>query len=120
MPFKRRRSDLCLTNEERKELEKLRVSRTAEKRKVVRASILLDSFAGLSDRAVAAKNRVDRNTVGQVVRKCLELGVGATLIDLRPGRAPVIGDDAKTWVRDLACRKPAELGIRASCGHIVF
>jgi transposase len=110
MPFKRRRQDLYLTEEERKLLEKLRVSRTAEKRKVVRASILLDSFAGLSDRAVAARNHVDRNTVAQCVRKCLEFGVAATLMDLRPGRAPIIGDDAKTWVRDLACRKPVELG----------
>ena len=99
-----------LSEEERKSLEKLRASRTAEKRKVVRASILLDSFAGLSDLAVARKNHVDRNTVAQCVSKCLELGVEATLMDLRPGRAPIIGDDAKTWVRDLACRKPVEFG----------
>jgi transposase len=110
MPFKRGRKDIDLTEEERNLLEKLRASRTAEKRRVVRASILLDSFAGFSDRAVAAKNHVNRHTVEQCLRKCLAFGVEATLKDLRPGRAPIIGDDAKTWVKDLACRKPVELG----------
>ncbi|HKV42660.1 MAG TPA: hypothetical protein VJX67_25900 [Blastocatellia bacterium] len=52
---------------------------------------------------------MDRNTVVGCVRKCLEFGVEAALMDLRPGRVPIIGDDAKTWVRDLACRKPVEL-----------
>jgi transposase len=130
MPFKRRRKDLHLTEEEKDRLGKLRRSRTAEKRRVMRASILLDSIAGLSDQAVAARNHVNRNTVALCISKCLESGVEAALSDLRPGRAVTITNDAKAWVVNLACRKPLEFGysyelwtysllrehVRANCG----
>lgn len=110
MPFKKRRKELCLTEEEKDRLKKLGVSRTAEKRKVIRASILLDSIAGLSDQAVSTKNHVNRNTVVLCISKCLEFGVEAALSDLRPGKTATITDDAKTWVVNLACQKPKELG----------
>jgi hypothetical protein len=44
-------------------LERLRKSRTEEKRSTVRAAILLDSIAGPGDQAVARAQRVNRNTV---------------------------------------------------------
>jgi hypothetical protein len=44
-------------------LERLRKSRTGQKRRTVRAAILLDSFAGLSDQAIAQVQRVNRNSV---------------------------------------------------------
>jgi hypothetical protein len=44
-------------------LERLRKSRTEQKRRTVRAAILLDSFAGLSDQAIAQVQRVNRNSV---------------------------------------------------------
>jgi transposase len=36
--------------------------------------------------------------------------VEAALSDLRPGKKATITDDAKTWVMNLACQKPNELG----------
>lgn len=110
MPFKKRRKELRFSEAEKDRLKKLSVSRTAEKRKVIRASILLDSIAGLSDQAVAVKNHVNRNTVVLCISKCLESGVEAALRDLRPGKAATITDDAKTWIVNLACQKPQELG----------
>jgi len=111
MPFKRQRKDLSFTDKEMELLRKLRVSRTEQKRKVVRACILLDSLGGLSDQAVADNNRVNRNTVVLCVSKCLQFGVDAALNDLqRPGKPASITDDAKTWVVNLACQKPKELG----------
>jgi hypothetical protein len=44
-------------------LERLRKSLTEQKRRTVRAAILLDSFAGLSDQAIAQVQRVNRNSV---------------------------------------------------------
>ena len=44
-------------------LERLRKSRTEQKRRTVRTAILLDSFAGLSDQAIAQVQRVNRNSV---------------------------------------------------------
>jgi len=49
--------------EEQGMLERLRKSRTEQKRHTVRATILLDSFAGLSDQAIAQVQRVNRNSV---------------------------------------------------------
>lgn len=49
--------------EEQGMLERLRKSRTEQKRRTVRAAILLDSFAGLSDQAIAQVQRVNRNSV---------------------------------------------------------
>ena len=110
MPFKKRRREVCFTEEEKVRLRKLSVSRTAEKRSVIRASILLDSIKGLSDQAIAAKNHVNRNTVILCISKCLQFGLDAALKDLRPGKTATITDDAKTWVINLACQKPIELG----------
>jgi transposase len=111
MPFVKLRKPLSFSPEEMDRLNRLRRSRSEEKRKVVRASILLDSLAGLSDQAVAAKNGVNRNTVVLCISKCLQFGLEAALKDLqRPGKPVQLTDDAKTWVLQLACQKPKDLG----------
>ena len=63
MPFQRRRRLLVFSEDEQGMLERLRKSRTEQKRRTVRAAILLDSFAGLSDQAIAQVQRVNRNSV---------------------------------------------------------
>src|SRR5579872_2970801 len=63
MPFTTKRSPLELSAEQKQELEKLRRSRTEEKRGVQHAALLLDSAAGLSDGEVARRNEVNRHTV---------------------------------------------------------
>ena len=111
MPFAKRRKALCFTPEDLQRLIRLRRSRSEERRKVLRASILLDSLEGLSDQAVADKNGVNRNTVVLCISKCLQFGLEAALNDLqRPGKPAQLTDDAKAWVLQLACQKPKDLG----------
>ena len=87
MPFAKRRKPLCFTPEDLERLIRLRRSRSEERRKVLRASILLDSLEGCSDQAVADKNGVNRNTVVLCISKCLQFGLEAALHDFqRPGK----------------------------------
>lgn len=111
MPFVTKRPPLNLSAEDRGRLEELRRSRVAEERQVVHAAILLDCASGLSDSAVAEANGVNRHTVALCAGKFLQFGMDAALGDLpRPGKSRSISDDAITWVLDLACQKPKDLG----------
>lgn len=111
MPFQRKRKPLQFTEAQRRQLESLRTSRTEQKRRTVRAAILLESLAGDTDEVIARRNRVSRTTVVLCVRKCLEFGMDAALNDLpRPGKPRQLPDDAIAWVLNLACQKPKELG----------
>ena len=86
MPFTKRRKPLFFSREEMDRLRNLQRSRRGEQRGVMRASLLLDSVAGLNDQAVATKNGVNRNTVVRCIAKCLQFGLDAALNDLqRPG-----------------------------------
>jgi transposase len=111
MPFPRKRSALQFTEQEEQKLESIRRSRTEEKRRTLRAAILLDSRSGLSDETIARHNHVSRGTVLLCIQKCLEFGLDAALGELpRPGKPRRLPDDAITWVQNLACQKPKELG----------
>lgn len=111
MPFPRKRKALEFTDEERRELESVRRSRTQAKRRTVRAAILLDSLAGQSDETVARHHHVSRSTVVLCIRKCLEFGLEAALGELpRSGKPRQLPDDAIAWVQNCACQKPKALG----------
>src|SRR5215469_5792264 len=111
MAFARRRPSLRLTPEDRTGLEKMRRSRSEQKRRTVRASILLNAADGMSDQANALATRVNRNTVVLCVGKCLRFGLEAALGELpRSGKPRRVSDEAIVWVRDLACQKPKGLG----------
>ena len=112
MPFQRRRRLLVFSEDEQRMLERLRKSRTEQKRRrMVRAAILLDSFAGLSDQAIARAQRVNRNTVILCIQKCLRFGVQAALGELPClGKPRRVSDAAIAWVQNSACQKPKELG----------
>lgn len=62
MPFPRKRNALRFTEQERGKLESVRKSRTAEKRRTLRAAILLDSLSGQSDETIARHHRVSRGS----------------------------------------------------------
>jgi len=65
----------------------------------------------LSDQAIAAKHRVNRNTVLLCIQKGLRFGIEAALGELpRPGKPRRVSDDAIAWVQHCACQKPKELG----------
>lgn len=111
MPFPKRRQPLHFTDEELRRLESIRRSRTEEKRRSLRAAILLDALSGQSDEAIAHHHHVSRGTVVLCIRKCLQSGLETALEELpRPGKPRQLPDDAKTWVQNCACQKPKELG----------
>jgi transposase len=111
MSFPRTRKPLSFTEEQQQMLERIRRSRTEQKRRTVRAAILLDSVIGLSDQAIAEQHRVNRNTVVLCIQKCLRFGIEAALGELpRPGKPRRVSDDAIAWVQHCARQKPKELG----------
>src|SRR5216684_4316688 len=111
MPFPRKRTTLQFTEQEERKLESIRKSRTEEKRRTMRAAILLDSWSGRSDETIARHHHVSRGTVVLCIRKCLQFGLDAALGELpRPGKLRQLPDDAIAWVLNCACQKPKELG----------
>src|ERR1700693_5561704 len=111
MPFPKRRKPLVFTQEEQKMLERIRKSRSEQKRRTLRAAILLDSLAGWGDQAIALVHRVNRNTVVPCIQKCLRFGVLAALGELpRSGKPRRVSDAAIAWVQHWACQKPKDLG----------
>jgi transposase len=111
MPFVTKRPAFSLSAADRERLGDLRRSRSAEKRQVLHAAILLECANGVSDSAVAAALGVNRHTVALCVRKFLQFGIDAALGELpRPGKSRRIADDAIAWVLHCACQKPKDLG----------
>jgi transposase len=111
MPFPRKRDRLQFSAEELRKLEYISRSRTEERRRALRAAILLGSLSGQSDESIAERHHVSRGTVVLCIRKCLEFGLDAALGELpRPGRPRQLTDDAAVWVQHCACQKPKELG----------
>jgi transposase len=111
MPFPKKRSPLHFSERDRLKLESIRKSRTAQKRRSLRAAFLLDSLAGQSDEAIARHHHVSRSTVVLCIQKVLQFGLDAALGELpRSGKPRQLTDDAIAWVQDCACQKPKELG----------
>jgi transposase len=111
MPFAKKRPPVVLNEEEREQLQGIRRSRTEEKRRTVRAAILLEAAAGFSDGAIARSQGVNRNTVMLCVQKYLGFGLEAALGELpRSGRPRRISDEAIAWILQVACQKPKDLG----------
>ena len=99
------------TETEQRELESVGKSRTEEKRRTLRAAILLASLSGQSDEAIAQHHHVSRSTVVLCIQKCLQFGLDTALGELpRPGKPRQMPDDAIAWVQNCACQKPKELG----------
>ena len=95
MPFPRKRNALQFTEAELRKLESIRKSRTEEKRRTVRAALLLDSLSGQSDEIIAQSHHISRGTVVLCIQKCLQFGVDAALGELpRAGKPRQLPDDA--------------------------
>src|SRR5260370_25753713 len=111
MPFISRRAPLHLTDEDSSYLARLAQSRTESAARVQRAQILLRYAERQTVSAIAAALHTNRPKVERCMSKSLELGVRAALQDLPGrGRRRSITDEDKTWVVDLACQKPKDLG----------
>lgn len=114
MGRKSTRAALELTAPDRADLERLAGSRTAPRREVERAQILLRYANGATVTEIHRALHVSRPTIYKCVDKALAAGVKAGLKDTyhRP-REPVIGESEKAFVINLACQKPKDLGLAA-------
>src|SRR3982074_655365 len=111
MPFISRRAPLHLTGKDSGYLDRLTQSRTESAARVQRAQILQRYAQGQTVSAIAAACSTNRPKVERCVAKALELGVRAAMRDLPGrGRRRSIREEDKTWVVDLACQKPKDLG----------
>ena len=106
-----RRPPLSLADEMRAELTTISRSRTESAARVRRAQILLAYSDGRRITDIAREMATTRPLVERVIDKALAFDPLQALKDLpRPGRAPKVSDDAKSWVLSVACCKPKELG----------
>jgi transposase len=108
------RTKLILDEAKRTELKTIASSRTSAFRDVQRAKILLQFSDGISISQMEKDIKVSRPTIYKCIDKALRMGVDAGLRDVfhRP-KAPVITDEAKAWVVNLACTKPKVHGYAA-------
>ena len=111
MAAPRRVIELAISDEEASELERLARSRTEPASRVSRARMLLAYRETPSFYAVGRAIGVTHQTVERCLRRAQRLGLMSALDDsARPGREPVITDEARTFIVDLACRKAKDFG----------
>jgi transposase len=133
MPFVSTRAQLILSAQDEAWLSHFSQSRSESAASVHRAQILLRYSQGETVSAIAAGLHTNRPKIERCIAKALQLGVRAALQDLPGrGRPAHISDEDKTWVVNLACQKPKQLGyaqelwttrllakhIRKHCGEV--
>jgi transposase len=103
--------ELAFSEQELADLTRVSRSRTEPASRVERARILLSYRETPSLYSTGRAIGVTHQTVERCLRRAQKLGIMAALDDSpRPGREPTITDEARTFIVDLACRKPKELG----------
>jgi transposase len=114
MPRKTKRPKLQLDEGQRLELLKISQSRTATIREVQRAGILLRYSDGIAISSIKKELNISRPTIYKCIDKALAAGIETGLKDKyhRP-KDPVITEEAKAWVVNLACTKPKDHGYAA-------
>lgn len=105
---------LLLSDEERNQLETIVRTRTLQAQVVTRARILLLKADGDSVDTIAEKVDLNRNSVLLCLKKYNAGGIENAIYDA-PGRGrnAEITDEEKTWIINVACQKPVELGYSA-------
>ena len=97
---------LPLSDEDKKYLKSLSKTRTIQAQVVDRARILLYKADGVSFDDIAARLNISKRTVRLCISKFNNGGLDAK----RSGRPAEVSDDAKAWIINLACQRPADLG----------
>jgi transposase len=114
MPRKSARPMLKVDKAQRNSLLKLSQSRTAPLREVERACILLKYLEGKNISTIEKELTVSRPTIYKCIDKALAAGVETALKDkYHSPKEPVITEEAKAWVINLACTKPKDHGYAA-------
>ena len=109
-----KRAALVLTSEQRAMLKALSASRSAPRREVERARVMLGYAEGKSISELQRLLGHSRSTIYRCVGKALAAGVQMGLKDKyhRPYE-PEIVEEAKAWVVSLACTQPKDHGLAA-------
>lgn len=112
MARKTQRAPLSLSDDQRSKFEQISKSRTAPLREVQRAKVILHYVDGFPISQIQALVNVSRPSIYKCIDKALAAGPDAGLRDHyhRPFD-PIITNEAKAWVVNLACTKPKELGL---------
>lgn len=112
--MKKRNTKITLSSKEIEYLEMQTRARTIQAQTVTRAKVLLLRSEGNTIEHISDKLDINRNSVILCLKKYLEGGVENALFDA-PGRGrnPEITDDEKSWIINVACQKPADLGYSA-------
>jgi transposase len=114
MPRKSQRAKLELEESQSQELISLSQSRTAPLREVQRASILLKYAEGKTIVSIKKDFNVSRPTIYKCIDKALAAGIETGLKDkYHKPKEPIITEEAKAWVVNLACTKPKDHGYAA-------
>lgn len=114
MPRKSQKAKLILTKEQKEHLQKIVQSRKAPIREVQRANILLRYSEDIPITDIEKMVQASRPTIYKWIEKALAMGIKEGLKDKyhRP-EEPVITEEAKAWVINLACKKPTDYGYAA-------
>ena len=114
MPRKSQKAKLVLDEKQKEQLKTISQSRKAPIREVQRANILLRYSEDIPVTDIEKMVQVSRPTIYKWVEKALAMGTEECLKDKyhRP-REPVITEEAKAWVINVACKKPTDFGYAA-------
>lgn len=114
MPRKSKKAKLILTKEQKDHLQKVAQSRKEPIREVQRANILLRYSECVPITEIEKMVQASRPTIYKWIEKALAMGIEEGLRDKyhRP-KEPVITEEAKVWVINLACKKPIDYGYAA-------
>jgi len=114
MPRKSQKAKLILSQENKEQLEQIANARKAPLREVQRANILLRYAEGMPIMHIEKTIHMSRPTIYKWIDKALAVGIEEGLKDkYHRAKEPVITEEAKTWVINLACTKPTEHGYAA-------
>lgn len=110
----RKASRIEISDNDKKRLESLARSRTEQAQVVQRAKMILLKAEGIKDEVIADKVDLSKNSVRLCISKYKAGGVDNALYDA-PGRGrnPEITDEEKTWIINIACQRPCDLGYSA-------
>jgi len=110
---------VVLKEEEKLYLEKIVRAKTSQVQTVERAKILLYRADGMLINDIADKMDMNRKSVMLCLNKFFAGGIQTALEDAPGrGRKPVITDDEKAWIINVACQKPVDFGYSAETWNI--
>jgi transposase len=114
MPRKSQKAKLIFNEKQKEQLKTISQSRKAPIREVQRANILLRYSEDIPITEIENMVQVSRPTIYKWIEKALAMGIQEGLKDkYHRSKEPVITEEAKAWVINIACKKPTDFGYAA-------